>query len=153
MQKAISILWMTWNMIALCGHKIFSALFRQKTEKDKFLAYYREDQLWPIFPEITTDIQAFSRCTSCGLCESFLTRLQPSEHEPRNLPLPQELVCGTIRNLPSLVWMEESLKVYEQHLEALTSLCPEHISFAQLIEWMRLYKQYQQEQSEHQRPT
>lgn len=147
MKQIYAIALLLWNMVGLVMTKLGSVFRRTTSEKEKFLQYYEPDRLWAMDQDMAQERYSFSGCIACGLCESLLVQIPPASHLRRIPPLPQELVWGAGRDLPSLHHLQEILHTYQDHLRTLESLCPARIPFHKLLAVLRLYEQNQQTQN------
>ncbi len=142
MKQLQALLFLAWNLIALIVEKLMGIFQKRSTDKDIFLNNFKSDGLWSISESLRDEIYQFSGCTQCGLCDSTLAKQFIKETSSPGLVLPQEVLLGMSRHLPTIQFTRKSFAPYEEVLWQLEAECPAKIPFVRIFQMAKENNQH-----------
>ena len=130
---------MKWNALYATGNLMLHVVFRigrrislrKSAGLDQFLQYYREDRIVPLTVEEKSALPAFSRCISCGLCDSLCPVVKDSA--PLLGPSFIPHAARSIPDFASVPWDYQAC----ENCRGCESICPERVPIKKILSFMR----------------
>lgn len=119
--------------IAFLLHIGFKRWFRRRGLND-FLAFYAEDNIFPLTPAERKGLSTFDRCIYCGLCVSECRETNPVFYE--TFMTPANIAFSYSRSLPEIALNGDYVS-YCPECSACEKVCPTDVPLNQITEFVK----------------
>lgn len=111
-------------------------LMKKSPGLSAFIAYYREDRIFPFTAEEKKLLGNFSKCTSCGLCDSECPSLIDAHSQTRVLPSSLAHVVRSVPDFYGHIHVDAETRELCQSCTGCDMICPERVEIRKIFEFI-----------------